>query len=131
MKVRMTTTCLELKLESKDQPLARVLHSYRVYSLSALHARSRLFMATLMGKSCWALVAQALSYCCFAGVSVSPYRREPFLRLTSLGKGVILDRRVIASAKMFLFAIFRLKLCNQIQNSKFVIKFNFQSISYL
>jgi hypothetical protein len=57
-------------------------------------------MTTLTDQSYWALVAQTLSYCCFAGVSLSSYRCEPFLRSTSLGQGAILDRRVIASAKM-------------------------------
>jgi hypothetical protein len=45
-------------------------------------------------------------------MSLSPYRREPFLRSASLGQGVVLDHRVLASAKMFLFSIFCLKLCN-------------------
>jgi hypothetical protein len=45
-------------------------------------------------------------------VSLSPNRREPFSRSASLGQGAVLDHRVIASAKMFLFSIFRLKLCN-------------------
>jgi hypothetical protein len=82
-------------------------------------------MATLMDQSYWALVAQVLPYCYFVGVCLSPYRREPFLRSASLAQDVVLDRRVNASAKMFLFSIFRLKLCNRIQNSKFVLKFNF------
>jgi hypothetical protein len=47
-------------------------------------------------------------------VCLSLYRREPFLRLASLGQGADLDHRVIASAKIFLFSIFCLKLCNQI-----------------
>jgi hypothetical protein len=88
-------------------------------------------MAMLMGQSCWALAAQALPWCCFAGVYLSPYRREPFLRLAFLGQGVILDQRVFRFRKMFLVSIFRLKLCNRIQNSKFVLNFNFQSISYV
>jgi hypothetical protein len=71
-------------------------------------------MATLTGQSCRALVAQTLSYCYFAGVSLSPYRREPFMRPASLGQGVILDRRVFCFCQMFLFSIFRLKLCNRI-----------------
>jgi hypothetical protein len=33
--------------------------------------------------------------------SVSPSRREPFLRLTSLGQGVILIHQVIASVNYF------------------------------
>jgi hypothetical protein len=49
-------------------------------------------MAMLTGQSCRALVAQTLPCCCFAGVSLSPYRREPFLWSASLGQGVILDR---------------------------------------
>jgi hypothetical protein len=64
-------------------------------------------------------------------LSLSPYRREPFLRSTSLGQGAVLDRRVFCIRKIFLFSIFRLKLCNQIQNAKFVLKFNFQSVSYV
>jgi hypothetical protein len=35
----------------------------------------------------------------------------------SLGHGVILDRRVIASTNVFPFLIFHLKLCNRIRNS--------------
>jgi hypothetical protein len=49
-------------------------------------------MAMLTGQSCSALVALVLSCYYFAGVSLSPYRREPFLRSASLGQGVILDR---------------------------------------
>jgi hypothetical protein len=49
-------------------------------------------MATSTGKSCQALVAQALHCCYFAGVSLSPFRREPFLRSTYLVQGAILDR---------------------------------------
>jgi hypothetical protein len=49
-------------------------------------------MAMLTGQSCRALVAQALPCCCFVGVSLSPYRREPFLRSASLGQGAILDQ---------------------------------------
>jgi hypothetical protein len=37
------------------------MHRDRAY-LIALHARSQLFMAMLTGKSCQALVAQALPY---------------------------------------------------------------------
>jgi hypothetical protein len=97
---------LELKLESKDQPLAWVWHSIELL----------LFQPCILGVGClWP------RWWYFAGVSLSPYRREPFLRLVSLGQGVILDRRVIASAKIFLFSIFRLKLYNLIQNSKFVL----------
>jgi hypothetical protein len=51
-------------------------------------------MATLMGQTYRALVAQALPCCYFVGVSLSSYRREPFLRSASLGQGVVLDRRV-------------------------------------
>jgi hypothetical protein len=80
-------------------------------------------MAMLTGQSCRALVAQALPCCCFVGVSLSPYRRELFLRSASLGQGAILDQRVFRFRKMFLFSIFRLKLYNRIQNSKFVLKF--------
>jgi hypothetical protein len=42
----------KLKLGSKDQLLARVWHSIELNPISALHARSRLFMATLTGQSC-------------------------------------------------------------------------------
>jgi hypothetical protein len=49
--------------------------------------------------------------------SLSPYRREPFLRSTSLEQGVVLDHRVIPLPQMFLSSIFHLKLYNQIQNS--------------
>jgi hypothetical protein len=49
-------------------------------------------MTTLMGQPCRALVAQALPYYCFAGVCLSPYRREPFLMSASLGQGAVLDR---------------------------------------
>jgi hypothetical protein len=58
-------------------------------------------MTTLMGKSCGALVAQALP-CCFVGVlSLSPLLHEPFLMSTSLEQGFALDRRVIASINLF------------------------------
>jgi hypothetical protein len=76
-------------------------------------------MAALTDQSYWALVAQTLPWYCFAGVSLSPYRREPFLRSTSLGQGVVLYRWVFRFRKVFLFSIFRLKLCNRIWNSKF------------
>jgi hypothetical protein len=85
-------------------------------------------MAMLMGQSYWALVAQALPCCCFADVCLSPYWCEPFLRSVSLGQGAI--SMSVSLPQMFLFSIFHLRLYNQIQNSKFVIDFNFQSISY-
>jgi hypothetical protein len=113
----MAITWLEIKLESKDQLLAWVWHSIKLLLFQPCMLGVSYFMATLMGQSCWALVAQALPWCCFVGVSLSPYRREPFLRLASLGQGAVLDRRVIASAKMFLLSIFRLKLCNRIWNA--------------
>jgi hypothetical protein len=62
--------------------------------------------------------------------SLSPSRRELFLRSASLGQGAILDRRVIASVNVF-------HSLTSSQNSvielktKFVIKFNFQSISHV
>jgi hypothetical protein len=40
-----------IKLESKDSLLMRVWLSNKAFHL-ALHVRSRLFMAMLMGKSC-------------------------------------------------------------------------------
>jgi hypothetical protein len=40
-----------VKLESKDLLLPWVYHRDRAHPM-ALHARSQLFMATLMGKSC-------------------------------------------------------------------------------
>jgi hypothetical protein len=113
----MAITWLELKLESKDQLLAWVWHSIKFLLFQPCMLGISYFMTTLMGQSSWALVAQALPWYCFAGVSLSPYRHEPFLRLASLGQGTILDRRVIASVKMFLLSIFRLKLCNRIQNT--------------
>jgi hypothetical protein len=58
-------------------------------------------MATLTDQSCRALVAQALPCCCFAGVSLSPFRRELFLRSASLEQGVIFDRRVFRFRKIF------------------------------
>jgi hypothetical protein len=57
-------------------------------------------MAMLMGQSCGALVVQVLP-CCFAGVSLSSYRRVAFLRSASLGQGAVLDRRVFHFHKMF------------------------------
>jgi hypothetical protein len=48
------------KLKSKDQLLARVWRSIGFVLFSALHARSRLFMAILMGQFYLALFAQAL-----------------------------------------------------------------------
>jgi hypothetical protein len=52
-----------------------------------------------------------LFYYCFAGVSLSPYWREPFLRSASLWQDVVLDRQVTASTNV-LFLIFHSKLCN-------------------
>jgi hypothetical protein len=43
-------TGIELKFECKDSLLARVWHSIELH-YSTLHARSRLFRATLMGQS--------------------------------------------------------------------------------
>jgi hypothetical protein len=58
-----------------------------------------------MGKSYQALVAQALTWYCFTGVfSLSPFRREPFLRLATLGQGAVLGRRVIASENVFILS---------------------------
>jgi hypothetical protein len=37
----------------------------------------------------------------FCRCALSPFRREPFLRLASLGQGVVLDRGVFASTKMY------------------------------
>jgi hypothetical protein len=113
----MAITWLELKLESKDQLLAWVWHSIELLLFQSCMLGISYFMTTLMGQSCWALVAQALPWYCFAGVSLSSYHHEPFLRLASLGQGTILDHQVITSAKMFLLSIFRLKLCNRIQNT--------------
>jgi hypothetical protein len=53
-----------------------------------------------------------LFYMCVLSLS----RREPFLRSSSLGQGVVLDRRVFRFRKSFLFSIFRSKLCNRIRN---------------
>jgi hypothetical protein len=87
-------------------------------------------------------------------VSLSPYRREPFLRSTYLGQGAVLEVDIsrarcrsqsmnVSLPQNILFSISRLKLCNRIQKSicnkdsvtefetQFVIKFNFQSISYI
>jgi hypothetical protein len=48
--------------------------------------------------------------------SVSPFRREPFLRSSSLGQGVVLDLMSVSLPQIFLSSIFRLKCCNRIQN---------------
>jgi hypothetical protein len=63
-------------------------------------------------------------------VSLSLSRRELFLRSASLGQDVVLDRQVIASANVFYSQ-------SSAQNSviefktQLVIKFNFQSISFV
>jgi hypothetical protein len=46
--------------------------------------------------------------------SLSPYRREPFLRSTFLRHGVVLDRQVSSLPQNVLFSIFCIKLYNQI-----------------
>jgi hypothetical protein len=62
--------------------------------------------------------------------SLSPSRREAFLRSASLGQGVILDRRVFFILQIVLFSILR---SNSIIEFKTLVvkKFNFQSISYV
>jgi hypothetical protein len=44
----MKLTCVEINLKGKDPLIARVLHSVEHILFQPLHARSRLFMATLM-----------------------------------------------------------------------------------
>jgi hypothetical protein len=58
-------------------------------------------MATLMGKSCSGLVAQAFLAVVLQVCSLSPFQHEPFLRSTYLGQCIILDRGVFASVKMY------------------------------
>jgi hypothetical protein len=53
----MTFNLSKAKLKSKDQLLARVWRSIGFVLFSALHARSRLFMAILMGQFYLALFA--------------------------------------------------------------------------
>jgi hypothetical protein len=63
--------------------------------------------------------------------SLSPYPCEPFLRSASLGQGAVLDRRVFLLPQKYFYSL------PSTQNSiiefktKFVIKFNFQSILYV
>jgi hypothetical protein len=45
-------TGIELKHESNKPTLSAGLAYYRAYPISALHAKSQLFMAKLTGKSC-------------------------------------------------------------------------------
>jgi hypothetical protein len=67
----------------------------------------------------------------FQVCSLSPYRCEPFLKSAFLGQGVILDRRVSSLSKNVFYSL------SSAQNSviefktKFVIKINFKSISYV
>jgi hypothetical protein len=62
--------------------------------------------------------------------SLSPSRRVPFLRLASLGQGVILDQRVIASTNLFYSQSYTQISVIKFE-SQFVIKFNFQSILFI
>jgi hypothetical protein len=48
----------------------RFAHRDRAYRIT-LHARSRLFMTILIGKSCWTSVAQTLSCYYFVGMVLS------------------------------------------------------------
>jgi hypothetical protein len=91
---------------------------------TTFHARSRLFMTMLTGKSCWVLVAQTLSCCCFIGaLSLSlpsgVSRSEDILRARC---------RSCSSSDRFcnplLFLIFCLNYVPQLE-TQFVIKFNF------
>jgi hypothetical protein len=58
MKASNVINLVKLKLESKDQLLVRVWYSIKFILFQPI--RSQLFMATLIGQSYWALVAQAL-----------------------------------------------------------------------
>jgi hypothetical protein len=121
-----------LKLESKNSLLARVWLSIEFIIFQSCIARSRLFMVILTDKSYWALVTQALSWCCFACVlSLSPFQREPFLRSVSLVQGVIPDSSSVPVSAKYFYSL------SSTQNSvielktQIIIKFNFQSISYV
>jgi hypothetical protein len=57
--VCLLSVILKLSFGGKISLVVRIWLSIRI-SHEALHARSRLFMTTLMSQSCWALVAQVL-----------------------------------------------------------------------
>jgi hypothetical protein len=61
-------------------------------------------------------------------LSLSPSRREPFLRSAYLGSGVVLDRRVITSVNCFYSQSSDFNSIIEFE-TQFVIQFNFQSIS--
>jgi hypothetical protein len=63
-------------------------------------------------------------------VSLSSSRCESFLRLASLGQGTILDRQVMASANCCYSQSFAQNFVIKFK-TYFVIKFNFQSSSYV
>jgi hypothetical protein len=121
----MELTWIELKLESKDSLLAWVGLVIEL-SLSALHIRSRLFMATLTDKSCWALVAQVLPWCYFVGVFSLSLSAWAILKVgISSARCHSWSSSDPASANVFIFYLplktlflnFHLKLCNRIQDS--------------
>jgi hypothetical protein len=68
---------------------------------------------------------------CRCVLSLSPFRHEPFLRSASQGQGAVLDRRVFPLPQKCFYSL------ASTQNSVFefktqiIIKFNFQSISYV
>jgi hypothetical protein len=52
----------------------------------------------------------------FCRCALSPYQREPFLRLAFLGQGAVLDRRVSSLPQNVFVLYLPLKFCNRMQN---------------
>jgi hypothetical protein len=69
--------------------------------------------SVLLNFSCTGFALMLFCRC----VSLSPYRRETFLRSASLGQGSILDQLVFRFRKNVLLSIFYLKRCNRIRNA--------------
>jgi hypothetical protein len=63
--------------------------------------------------------------------SLSPYPCEPFLRSASLGQGAVLDRRVFPLLQKCFYSLPSTQNTIIEFETKFVIKFNFQSILYV
>jgi hypothetical protein len=86
-----------VKLESKDLLLARVWRSIGlilfILACYELVIYGHVDELVLLSFNCSGF---ALILFCRCALSLSPFRRKPFLRLASLRQGAVLDRRVFS-----------------------------------